>query len=193
MDGDETGGADEDLRALVTRASRSDPDAWEALYRRTYARLYNYAARRVPGNPEADDVVSETFARAYAGIGRFGWRKHGGFDAWLYGILRNVLREARRAREKESDPVGDPEQRERSAQPDALSALLANEEAADVRAAFGELSPADQEVLELRVVGGLDANQVAKVLGKRPGAVRMAQSRALERLRSLLPEEWEGS
>ena len=55
-----------------------------------------------------------------------------------------------------------------------------------VRAAFAKLGPADQEVLELRIMAGLSADEVAQTLGKRPGAVRMAQNRALGRLRALM-------
>ncbi len=53
----------------------------------------------------------------------------------------------------------------------------------EVRAAFDRLSPEDQEVLELRVVAGLSAAGVAQATGRAAGAVRMAQSRALSRLR----------
>src|SRR5207248_9756458 len=57
-----------------------------------------------------------------------------------------------------------------------------------VRAAFERLGPANQELLELRVMAGLSAEAVGQVLGKRPGAVRMAQNRALGRLRALMEE-----
>jgi RNA polymerase sigma-70 factor (ECF subfamily) len=57
-----------------------------------------------------------------------------------------------------------------------------------VRAAFAQLRPDEQELLELRVLGRLDSRETAALLGKKPGAVRMAQSRALERLRTLMQE-----
>ena len=57
-----------------------------------------------------------------------------------------------------------------------------------VRAAFARLSPEEQELLELRVVAGLSSDGAASVLGKRPGAVRMAQARALGRLRVMMEE-----
>jgi RNA polymerase sigma-70 factor (ECF subfamily) len=71
---------------------------------------------------------------------------------------------------------------------DPLGYVLRDERANDVRAAFSRLSSDDREVLELRVVGGLNADDVAVVLGKRAGAVRMAQSRPLARLRDELQE-----
>lgn len=57
-----------------------------------------------------------------------------------------------------------------------------------MRSAFRRLSPEDQEVLELRVVAGLSADGVGEVLGRRSGAVRMAQSRALGRFRGYFEE-----
>jgi RNA polymerase sigma-70 factor, ECF subfamily len=177
-------GEDDELRALVDRARRSDPGAWEALYVRGYAPLVAYAKRRLPKGAEADDAVSEAFARAYARIDRFRW-KGAGFDAWLYGILRNVVMEMLRAGGRESSPLGFEQP---ASTPGPLDRVLADEETKELRSAFGRLSPEDQEVLELRVVGQLDTSEVAVVLGKRPGAVRMAQSRALGRLRALMME-----
>ena len=60
------------------------------------------------------------------------------------------------------------------------------DEHAAVRAAFNRLSAGDREVLELRVIAGMSPEQTADVLGKRPGAIRTAQSRALARLRKRL-------
>jgi RNA polymerase sigma-70 factor, ECF subfamily len=170
------------LEELVARAGRADPDAWEALYRRVYPGLLAYASRRLD-RERARDAVAETMARAIAKIDRFEWRG-GGFDAWLYGILRHVVLDAHRARGRDAGrrERGEP----RHAGP--LEHALDNEDAREVRAAFGRLNADDRELLELRVVAGLTAEEVGEVLGKRPGAIRMAQSRALERLRRELEQ-----
>jgi RNA polymerase sigma-70 factor (ECF subfamily) len=172
----------DDLQALVARAQQNDADAWEALYRRAYPGLLGYARRRLPSREEADDAVSETFARAYSRIAGFEWAG-AGFNAWLFGIIRNVVLEAQR-RNRRGGPRLVPEVA--VVDGDLLQDLLLDEEAAVVRAALALLSPDDQEILELRVVGGLGAEEVGAVLGKKPGAVRMAQSRALNRLRTAL-------
>lgn len=173
---------DDGLRELVEAARAGDPDAWESLYRRAYPKLLGYAGRRLTGREEAEDAVSETLARAIRLLPRFTWQG-AGFEAWLYGICRNVVLETQRAgRFRGFEPV--PEVVETA--PGPLETVLVDEEAALVRRAFGRLNSADQELLELRVVGGLDADEVGTLIGKRAGAVRMAQSRALERLRSAL-------
>jgi RNA polymerase sigma-70 factor, ECF subfamily len=172
-----------ELQDLVRRAQANDPEAWETLYRVTYAGLLAYARRRLWGQAEADDAVSETFARACNRIVDFEWTG-GGFTAWLYGILRNVVMETQR-RSRRTSPLTPPDER---VEDDSMEGLLLDEEATAVRAAFATLSADDQEVLELRVVGGLTADEVAVVVGKRSGAVRMAQSRALARLRTALEQ-----
>ena len=181
--------AQSEVSALVGRARNGEADAWELLYRRAYPRLLAYANRRLPSREEARDAVSETMTRAVAGI--HGFRSRGaGFDAWLYGILRHVVLDMQRAQQRRSsDEV--PEIHD--SEPQAVERVIKREDADTVRAAFAQLSAADQEVLELRVVGGLRSDEVAVVLGRRAGAVRMAQSRALHRLRSLLDGEVGGA
>jgi RNA polymerase sigma-70 factor, ECF subfamily len=174
-----------DLELLVERARQSDPDAWEALYTVAYPGLIAFARRRWMRLDMADDAVSETFERAYSKIDSFRWRD-GGFNAWLYTILRNVVKEMTRKhwREVGNGQLADIE----DSSPEPLSRVLQDEEAAAVRAAFAQLRSDEQELLELRVLGRLDSRETAALLGKKPGAVRMAQSRALERLRTLMQE-----
>jgi RNA polymerase sigma-70 factor (ECF subfamily) len=175
------------VRDLVELARRGDERAWEALFRRAYPKLLAYAARRLPTQEQAKDAVGETMTRAVANIDRLR-SEGGGFDAWMYGIMRHVVVDTQRLLSREGPGLI----------PDAADAgplpgerVIDREDAAEVREAFGRLSPADQELLELRVVAELSADEVATVLGRRPGAVRMAQSRALTRLRGILGEEAE--
>jgi RNA polymerase sigma-70 factor (ECF subfamily) len=177
--GDRLGCAD--ARRLAERAAAGDHAAWEQIYRSAYPRLRAYAGRHV-GGESADDVVSETMMRAVASIDRFRWTP-AGIEPWLFGIARRVVADHHRRTgrlRRWSRAVASP------AQPlPADAAELADEHAA-VRAAFERLSARDRELLELRVIAGLTPEQAAALLGKRPGAVRVAQSRALARLRQRL-------
>ena len=174
--------SEKEQKTLVERAKRSDPGAWETLYRDAYAPLLFYAVRRLTSREAADDAVGEVFARAYEHIDRFAWRG-GGIHAWLYGILRNVVLETHRASARQL-ALG--EHDEVDPKPGLADAL---EEKDHVRAAFERLPEADRELLELRVVGGLDPKDAGVVLGRKPGAVRTAQSRALGRLRTVMGED----
>lgn len=171
-----------DVQTLVVRAQDGDTAAWEALYRRVYPRLLAYARRRLDGEA-AREAVSETMARAVAKMPEF--RPRGpGFEGWLFGICRHVVLDAqraagrrRRAPRPEVTPMGEPDDQ-----------LLLSEEHAAVRRAFERLGDKDRELLELRVVAGLSAEETAVALGRRAGAVRTAQARALARLRRHLEE-----
>lgn len=174
------------LREVVARAAARDADAWEHLYRRVYPAMFAYARRRLASDAAADDAVSEAMTRAIEKIDRFTWRG-AGFDAWLYGILRNVVMEVRRSAGRDlpselSDAVPtDPEH-------DPSSIVARAERDRELRAAFAALDDGDRELLELRVVAGLSSEAVAEVTGKRAGAVRMGQKRALARLRTRMED-----
>ncbi|WP_420451818.1 RNA polymerase sigma factor [Ilumatobacter sp.] len=183
---------DEDaLRALVERARQHSSDAWEQLYRRYRPRLISYADRRLDSAHSAEDAVSEAFSRAVAGIDGFTWQGIG-FVGWMYGITRNVVlesnRSAARDRALEERETSAARTDGRLATDDADHDLQREHERGVLRRVFDELDEADREILELRVVGELSATEVGAILDKRPGAVRMAQSRALERLRIAMRE-----
>jgi RNA polymerase sigma-70 factor (ECF subfamily) len=160
------------------------PEAWDAFFERMYARLLGYAERRLGAGEDARDAVSETFTRMVGSVDAIG-RRAVNPDAWCFGILHHVVadhhRRAYRARTASllpNDAAVVPEDQ-----------LLLSDEHRQVRDAFDRLSPKDRDLLELRVVGGLSAGEVGEIMKMRPGAVRMAQQRALTRLRSHLDED----
>jgi RNA polymerase sigma-70 factor (ECF subfamily) len=172
------------VRELVEAARGGSETAWEALFRRSYPKLLAYAGRRLPTQELAKDAVGEIMIRAVANIDRLEFAG-AGFDAWMYGIARHVVIDAQRTLWREG-PDDIPEASDFRSGPGDRA--VEREDVVEVRAAFNQLNRADQELLELRVVAGLSAEEVASVLGRRPGAVRMAQSRALARLRMKLQQ-----
>jgi RNA polymerase sigma-70 factor (ECF subfamily) len=171
-------------RHLVERAREGDGSAWECLYRNVYPRLRAYAVSHA-GMASAEDLTNETMARAVAGIGRFRWEASG-FDGWLFGILRRVCSEHHRRQGRQRRDARFGPERNGSEPGDDLE--LAEDHAA-VRKAFAQLTLAEQEILELRLVSRLSSEDTARVLGKRPGTVRTAQSRALANLRKLMEQQ----
>jgi RNA polymerase sigma-70 factor (ECF subfamily) len=169
---------------LVERACQGDQEAWAALYTSVYARLVAFAHRRL-GNAElARDAVSETMARAVTKIDTYVGADEG-FAPWLFGICRHVVVDIQRQTYR---PLPPGLLRSDVEEPGPAEIVLDSEEQAQVRAAFARLDPDERELLELRVVGGLSSAEVAAALGKQPGTVRMAQMRALGRLRAFLEE-----
>ena len=176
---------DQPQPGLVDRARRGDQEAWACLYRAAYRRLVAFAGRRLGGADLARDAVSETMARAVGSIERYRG-DDAGFTPWLFGICRHVVADMQRTRWRNLPPaVLGPD----AEAPSAVDTLVAEEERAVVREAFGRLDADERELLELRVVAGLSSADVASILGKQPSAVRMAQKRALARLRTFVEEE----
>ncbi len=163
-----------------------DPDAWERLYVEARPLLWRFARTRLATAEQAEDAVSDTMVRAMAAIGRYCASPHrsGGIIGWLVGIERNVIHEMYRAGARLRAVPVVPE----TAPAESADRLVAADEARAVRLAFALLPEDDRELLGLRVVANLDSATTARILGKRPGAVRMAQARALGRLRVTLDE-----
>lgn len=169
---------------LAERVRGGDRDAWSAVYLDAYPGLVAFARRRLGRDDAARDAVSETMARAVAGIG--GYR--GGDDGvrpWLFGICRHVVADAQRRTFRAVPPPALAHEPEVDGPAELVAAA---EERTAVRKAFARLDPDERELLELRIVAGLSSGEVAAMLGKQAGAVRMAQKRALDKLRIFMEE-----
>ncbi len=170
--------------SLVERARVGNQTAWATLYRNSYRSLLAYAQHHLGNLDDARDAVGETMARAVRAIDRF----EGGDDgirAWLVGICRHVVADEQRARYRYPRT----EMRELQCNgPQPGDDLMAEADKNTLRSAFARLDPDEQELLSLRVVAKLTSDELASALGKKPGTVRMAQMRALGRLRTFVEE-----
>jgi RNA polymerase sigma-70 factor (ECF subfamily) len=165
----------------VLAAARQGADwALASLYRDLHPRVLRYLWARDPS--EAEDLASETWLDVARGLHRFGGDE-AGFRAWVFTIARRrLLDERRSAARRLTTPL--------SADRLALLGETGNVEheallSLEAQAALDRIVelPAEQaEVVLLRVLGDLSAREVARILGKREGTVRVLQHRALRRL-----------
>jgi RNA polymerase sigma-70 factor (ECF subfamily) len=172
--------ADASFAARLAAAQAGERWGVEALWRELHPRLLRFL--RGLDAEHAEDLESETWLRAARDLGGFA----GGeaeFRAWLFAIARHRCIDARRYRNRRpADLVAD----------ETLHLVAGTENPAqDVEDASGleavlavvrTLAPEQAEVILLRVVGGLDVAQVAKIMNLRPGTIRVLQHRALRRL-----------
>ena len=171
---------DGELGAAVARAQEGDEAAFAVAYRIVQPALLGYL-RGIVGD-DAEDVASDAWLEIARDLGRF--KGDGaGFRGWTATIARHrALDHLRRQRVRprstalEQDVLDLPGPH--SAHDQALEAISTERALAMVRAL-----PRDQgEAVLLRIVVGLDGPAAARVLGKRPGAVRTAAYRGLKRL-----------
>jgi RNA polymerase sigma-70 factor (ECF subfamily) len=166
----------------VLAAARAGAEwAVTALYRDVHPPLLAYLRALEPR--DADDLASDVWLGIGRGLPRFEGDE-AAFRGWAFTIARRRVIDLRRRRgRRQTEPAATEDfvavPGDHDTEAAAFDALSADE----VRHHIVELLPPDQaEVVLLRVVAGLDAAQVAEVLGKRPGAVRVLQHRALRRL-----------
>ena len=91
------------MESLVEEASKGDRQAFDRLTRENYERsrsLVLHFLGGIPGGVSVDDVLQETFLRAYLQIKRFTWEGEDSFFRWLGGIARNVIRELNKKRKR---------------------------------------------------------------------------------------------
>lgn len=137
---------------------------------------------RVVVGESAEDVASETWLHAAREIHQFRGDA-AGFRVWLFRVARHrALDELRRAGRRREDPAGLDAADERVALDDPAAEALERFTTRRALSMIAGLPPDQAEAVMLRVVAGMDVAQTASVLGKRPGAVRIATMRGLRRL-----------
>jgi RNA polymerase sigma-70 factor, ECF subfamily len=180
----------EEFPGVLRAAAGGDESAFARLWRDAHPLLLRYL--RVAAGDSAEDVASEVWLEVTRKLARF----RGGerdFRAWLFTTARRRVTDRRRYYARH--PVlltGEVPDLDRVAPDDTAAAALDDMSAQAAMALVSTLPRAQAEVLMLRVVIGFDADQVARIVGKRPGTVRVAVHRALRTLGArlaALPDE----
>jgi RNA polymerase sigma-70 factor (ECF subfamily) len=161
--------------------------AWTSIYRDLAPSVIGYARAR--GAREPEDLTGEVFLQVVRDLRRFDGTERD-FRAWVFTIARHrVIDEGRRrGRQPQVDPAPHFETKDEpsgNAEEEALEALNAEW----VRGVITGLSGAQRDVVLLRVLGDLTVEEVARVVGKSPGAVKALQRRGLAEIRVALSRE----
>ncbi|MEU9921928.1 RNA polymerase sigma factor [Streptomyces griseoluteus] len=191
----------EAVTELAARASAGDRDAFATLYNGHRGMVFSYLVTRTRSRVLAEDLTSETFARALASIDRFSENAaSGGFGGWLYRIARNLhidhVRKLSTRMEAptlltsfENTATGSSEVLERSAESTTLRELDLVDVAATLDVALAAITPVQRECLRLRYVEGLTLQETAVRMGKRIGAIKTLAFRGLAGARTALTTE----
>jgi RNA polymerase sigma factor (sigma-70 family) len=167
---------------LVAASLDGERAAFGVLIDRHRARAVAISRGMLSSREDADDIVQEALLQAYLGLDRL--RDPGAFGAWLSAITANLARMRLRAAREPSvslDAGG-------RVAPESFEVPLLEEldSLRKLRAALEPLPLAERDAVLLHYVDGLTAQEIAAVLGERPGTVRVRLHRARERLRRRL-------
>jgi RNA polymerase sigma-70 factor (ECF subfamily) len=179
---------------FVAKARSGDADAFRVLVERHSRALFRLAFRMTGNESDAEDVVQESFLRAYRQLGKFDERAS--FGTWLYRIATNcsldLVRSKKRRSEQLAPPESDRPEREDpmaslpSADPTPERAAFSTEVRERVADAMNELSATERTAFVLRHFEGMCIEDVSQVLECQPGAAKHSVFRAVQKLRRAL-------
>ncbi|MBI4305939.1 MAG: sigma-70 family RNA polymerase sigma factor [Chloroflexi bacterium] len=159
------------------------------LYETHYERVSRYITVRIGNLAEAQDLASEVFVRALRSIDTY--QETGApMEAWVFRIAHNLVVDhlRRKSRRPAATPL-DALPADPSINPNLGENLERESRLEELKKALDQLSEAQRQVIALRFSNEeMTSEEVAKILGKKPGAIREMQSAAIKRLRSILGE-----
>lgn len=168
---------------LVVRTRAGDPDAFGILVSRYYDACWRFAYHMTGERADAEDVLQDSFLRAYLAIGRYDERDQ--FRGWLFRILTNQCRNALTSRGRRTRRFVQDEIALESAPAPPPGLATGVEDAALVHA-LSQLDPLQREALLLKYAEGLEYGEMSAMTGAGESALKMRVKRGSERLRTLL-------
>lgn len=173
-----------DQKTLVKVRAR-DPVAMNRFFDAFFDRVHAYATRLLRDSVLAEDLTQDAFVRMHQAIDRLDPTRDP--SPWVFTVVTNTVRDYWRSKHHRAsnrkvslDEAWNLPDGRKGTAPDRN--LERKEDAAIVRQAMGQLSPADREILLLRCYQNLSTTELEEVLELRPDAVRQRYSRAVRRL-----------
>lgn len=177
-----------ELDELVVRVKARDLDALARVYDLLYDRVYRYVNAQVRNRHTAEDITSQVFVDLLENVDRFMPGRPGGFAAWMFRIARNdvIDHQRRMARRPTTDLEAVAEVASDGI--DLGDEVVRALQAAEAWSALRGLTHEQRQVVMLRFGAELATDEVAAVMGKSAGAVKLLQHRAVQALKNMLVE-----
>lgn len=173
-----------DLEALLRCAATGDPAAWRDIVQAYSARVFGLLRAQCGDADLAEELTQSTFCTIVAKLPSYS--ELGKFEAWLFRIAMNRLRDEMRRRRRQAAPVEHESLSGMAGPEPGANEGLDEGDRANLRAAISQLSEADQRIIHLRHNAELSFKQIADVLGEPLGTVLARHHRSLKKLRDIL-------
>lgn len=170
----------------LSKAQQGDKEAFAMLYRANVQPVFRYIVHRVGDAQTAEDLTADVFLRAVKALP--GYEDQGRpLIAWLYRIAHARVVDHYRRRNNRPE-VSDLDASPVAVQPDMDAGMLREQASTALQSALRSLTAEQQHVLILRFIEGYRIDEVARLVGKTPNAVKAMQHRALRALARRLDE-----
>ena len=178
----------------VVLAREGNRDAFRRLYERHRERIFSTAFRYSGSRQDAEDILQDTFIKAFARIRTFDFRVSPNFSSWLLSISVNTAIDhlRRRGRRKDSKHVSlaDLTAETPSADPPPEVTTARKLALGRIRETLRILSPGQRAIFDLRFTEHMDIGEIAGAMGCSESNVKTQLARALAKLRKTLEPEW---
>lgn len=173
---------------LVARARQGEPQAWAEIYDEFFTRIFRFVLFKVGDQAEAEDLSSRVFLKAIESAGSFRWQGVP-ISAWLFRIASNLVTDHYRKAASQSRYLEKEKAMGRNPGDSAEDTAILAIEHEEVRRAMARLTPAQQEVINLRFSAELSTAETARALKKSIPAVKALQHSAMVNLRKIMAKE----
>lgn len=162
----------------LARKTPHDPEAFGELFDRYALRIYRYTYSRVRHRESAEDITSQVFHDAFKSIGQY--RPVAPFSAWLFTIARRRIADFY----KKSRPTEELSEEVPQDSAGILTGVIQNEDLGHLEEQLQTFDEGERELLRLRFAGEMRYKEIALLVNKSPGAVKIAIYRLLDRLKA---------
>ncbi|MGC9100282.1 MAG: RNA polymerase sigma factor [Caldisericum sp.] len=179
-----------DERKVIERLKSGDEVAFREFFEFYYARIFNYAYRRIKMKEIAEDITSETFYKFIKSLPSFDLKEGYHIDTWLYAIERNLVRDWFR-KNLGRETLDLEEKFDRAYEPllkdpyDSFASEYINKTISD---ALERLPGQYKEIIVMRFYENKSIKEIADILGKSEDATKVLQFRALKKLKDTIEE-----
>jgi RNA polymerase sigma-70 factor, ECF subfamily len=168
---------------LVTRARKGDREAFGILYDTYVQDVYRFLLSKTHKKEDAQDLVSETFIKAFSSIASFSPKRNASFRSWLFTIAnRSFIDHTRKRHDTSLENVEEPVAKDSPVQ-NTEQSLLSDA----LKKALATLNDAQRETIILRVWHDCSFQEIGEILGKSEASTKMLMKRGLIALKNIIP------
>lgn len=176
---------DGQIEELVLRSQKGDSEAFSKLYDEYFAPMYRYIFYKV-NHSETDDILETLFLKAWENIKSYKKRKNVSFKSWLFRIAHNLVVDHYRLSRTHQEL--DPRLRDTKRDSDPVDCAARSLNNESLKSALSKLKKKYRDIIILKFINELENEEIARILKKSEGSVRILQFRALKALK----EQFEG-